>query len=138
MLPFFTVAYGNPSGSYALAREARRAVDRARDTSAEVLGCRSAEVIFTSCGSESNNFALKGVGFASRDRGRHIVTTAVEHHAITHTCDYLERFAGFEVTIVPVDEFGRVDPDAVGRAIRPDTVLVSVMLANNEIGTIQP
>jgi cysteine desulfurase len=138
MLPFFTTGYGNASGSYALAREARRAIDRSRDTCGEILGCRSAEVIFTSCGSESNNLALKGVAFASRDRGRHIVTTAVEHHAISHTCEYLERHAGMEITVVPVDSFGRVDPDAIGRALRDDTVLVSVMLANNEIGTIQP
>jgi len=138
MVPFFTMNYGNPSGSYALARDARRAIDRARDACAEALGCRAAEVIFTSCGSESNNLALKGVAFATRERGRHIVRTAIEHHAILHTVEYLERYAGYEVTIVPVDEYGRLDPDAIGRAIRADTVLVSVMLANNEIGTIQP
>lgn len=138
MLPFFTTSYGNPSGSYALARDVRKAIDRARDASAEVLGCRSAEVLFTSCGSESNNLAIKGVAFASADRGRHVVVTAIEHHAITHTCEYLERYADYDVTLVPIDDFGRVDPDAVGRSIRPDTVLVSVMLANNEIGTIQP
>jgi len=138
MVPFFTMNYGNPSGSYALARDARRAIDRARDACAEALGCRAAEVVFTSCGSESNNLALKGVAFATRERGRHIVTTAIEHHAILHTVEYLERYAGYEVTIVPVDEYGRLDPDAIGRAIRADTVLVSVMLANNEIGTIQP
>ena len=138
MLPFFTTGYGNPSGSYALAREARKVVDRARDACADVLGCRNTEIVFTSCGSESNNLALKGVAFASRDRGRHIVTSAIEHHAILHTCEYLERYAGCEVTSVDVDKYGRVDPDDVARAIRPDTVLVSVMLANNEIGTIEP
>ncbi|HZT05415.1 MAG TPA: cysteine desulfurase family protein [Chloroflexota bacterium] len=138
MLPYFVERYGNPSGSYALARDSRRAIDRARDTCASLLGCRAAEVVFTSCGSESNNLAIKGVAFATRERGRHIITSAVEHHAVLHTCEYLERYFGYEITYVPVDGYGRVDPDAVGRAIRPDTVLVSVMLANNEIGTIEP
>jgi cysteine desulfurase len=138
MLPYFTTIYGNPSSSYAIAREARKAVDAARDTCAEILGCRSAEVLFTSGGSESDNFAIKGVAFANRERGRHIVTTAVEHHAVLHTCEYLEKYFGFEVTYVPVDQYGWVNPDNIGRALRDDTVLVSVMLANNEVGTIEP
>ena len=138
MLPYFGQSYGNPSSSYALARDGRRAIDDARDRAAELLGARSTEIIFTSGGSESNNLAIKGVLMASAGRGRHIVTTAIEHHAVLHTCEFLERYLGCEVTFVPVDEHGRVDPDEVGRAFRPDTVLVSVMLANNEVGTIQP
>jgi len=138
MLPYFTESYGNPSSSYALARDARRAIDDARDAVADLLGARSTEIIFTSGGSESDNLAIKGVAMASSDRGRHIVTTAVEHHAVLHTGEFLERYLGYEVTYVPVDTFGRVDPDDVGRALRPDTVIVSVMLANNEVGTIQP
>lgn len=138
MLPFFSERYGNPSGTYALARDARRALDDAQDTVAQVLGCRPAEVIFTSGGTESDNLAIKGVAFACRDRGRHIVTSAVEHHAVIHTLEYLRTYFGFEVTVVPADRYGRVDPDDVGRALRPDTILVSVMLANNEIGTIEP
>ncbi len=138
MLPFFSDRYGNPSGSYALARDARKALDESQDIVAEILGCRSSEVIFTSGGSEGDNLAIKGVAFACRDRGRHIVTSAVEHHAVMHTLDYLETFFGFEVTRVGVDRYGRVDPDDVARALRPDTILVSVMLANNEIGTIEP
>ncbi len=138
MLPFFSDRYGNPSGSYALARDARKALDESQDIVAEILGCRSSEVIFTSGGSEGDNLAIKGVAFACRDRGRHIVTSAVEHHAVMHTLDYLETFFGFEVTRVGVDRYGRVDPDDVARSLRPDTILVSVMLANNEIGTIEP
>jgi len=138
MLPYFGESYGNPSSSYGLARDARRAIDDARDTVAELLGARSTEIIFTSGGSESDNLAIKGVAMASRDRGRHIVTTAIEHHAVVHACELLERYLDFDVTVVPVDSRGRVDPDDVARALRPDTVLVTVMLANNEVGTIQP
>lgn len=138
MVPYFSAAYGNPSSSYALAREARRAVDRARDSVAETLGCSGTEIIFTSCGSESDNLAIKGVAFATQGRGRHIVASAVEHHAVLYTCEYLQKHFGYEVTFVPVDSSGRVDPDALGQELRPDTVLVSVMLANNEVGTIEP
>ena len=138
MLPYLAESYGNPSSSYSLARDARRAIDIARDTAAELLGARSTEIVFTSGGSESDNLAIKGVAMASRDRGRHIVTSAVEHHAVVYTCELLERYLDFEVTVVPVDERGQVDPAAVGRALRPDTILVTVMLANNEVGTIQP
>lgn len=138
MMPYFAESYGNPSGSYALARDARRAIDLARDTVASLLGARPAEIIFTSGGTESDNLAIKGVAMASRDRGRHVVTTAVEHHAVVHTCELLERYLDCEVSVVPVDRHGRVDPDDIARALRQDTVLVSVMLANNEVGTIQP
>jgi cysteine desulfurase len=138
MLPYFTTSYGNPSSSYELAREGRKALDLARDSVAEILGARSTEIVFTSGGSEGDNLAIKGVAFATVSRGRHIVTTAVEHHAVLHTCQFLEKYFDYEVTFVPVDEYGMVDPDAIGRALRPDTVLVSVMLANNEVGTIEP
>jgi cysteine desulfurase len=138
MLPYFTQHFGNPSSIYGVGREARQAMDRARDTVAEVLGCRSAEVLFTSCGSESDNLAIKGVAYALRDRGNHIITTQIEHHAVLHTCEWLERYAGFEVTYLPVDQYGVVDLAALEAAITDRTILVSIMLANNEVGTIQP
>jgi cysteine desulfurase len=139
MLPYLRERFGNPSGTYALAREAQRALDQARRSVAEVLGCRSTEVTFTSGGSESINTALKGVAFAQKKArvGNHVITTAVEHHAILHTCEYLEMF-GFEVTYVPVDHHGLVDTDEIVRAVNERTVLVSVMAANNEVGTIEP
>lgn len=138
MLPYLRERYGNPSSAYALAREARKGVDAARDRVAEVLGCRNTEIIFTSGGSESDNLAIKGVVLARPEVGRHIVTTSVEHHAVLHTCEYLERHLGYEITYLPVDSYGRVDPEQLEQALRPETVLVSVMLANNEVGTIQP
>jgi len=138
MLPYFSASYGNPSSLYRLAAESKGAVDRARTTVAEVLGARPREIIFTSCGTESDNLALRGAALAARARGNHIITTPIEHHAVGNTCEQLARDFGFEVTYVPVDRHGLVDPDAVGRAITPRTVLVSVMYANNEIGTIEP
>ncbi|HLH21472.1 MAG TPA: cysteine desulfurase NifS [Chloroflexota bacterium] len=138
MLPYFGSRFGNPSSIYGLGREARQAMDRARDTVAAALHCRPAEVLFTSCGSESDNLAIKGVAYALRDRGNHIVTTQVEHHAVLHTCEWLERYAGCEVTYLPVDQYGTVDLAALEAALTDRTVLVSVMLANNEVGTIQP
>ncbi len=138
MVPFLSGAFGNASSSYGRGREARKAIDAARDQVAGVLGCRNSEVIFTSGGSESDNLVIKGVALASQARGRHIVTSAIEHHAILNTCLYLERYLGFEVTVVGVDEYGLVDADEIEQAFRPDTILVSVMLANNEVGTIQP
>jgi cysteine desulfurase len=139
MLPYLGERFGNPSATYALAREAQRAVEQARRSVADVLGCRSTEVVFTSGGSESINTALKGVAFAQKKArvGDHVVTTAVEHHAVLHTCEYLEKF-GFEVTYVPVDRYGLVDPDEIAGAVNERTVLVSVMAANNEVGTIEP
>ena len=136
-LPFFTSSYGNPSSIYTLAQEARKAIDEARESVARVLGARTGEIVFTSGGTESDNAALKGVAFALRHLGNHIITTTIEHHAVLHTCHQLEQF-GFEVTYLPVDEYGLVDPDEVGRAIGDQTILISVMLANNEIGTIEP
>ena len=140
MLPYFTMHYGNPSSLYRIARESARAIDDARRTVADIMGVRPHEIVFTSCGSESDNMALRGVAWLMRERGKgnHIITTPMEHHAVGHTVEHLERHFGFEATYVPVDDYGRVNPDDVGRAIRPDTALISVMYANNEIGTIQP
>jgi len=139
MLPFLTQRFGNASATYSIARQAQKAIDDARKTVAAVLGCRTSDIIFTSGGTESINTALKGVAFAQKKSraGNHIITTAVEHDSVLNTANYLEQF-GFEVTYLPVDRLGRVEPDAVGRAITERTVLVSVMLANNEVGTIEP
>ncbi len=137
MIPYFSEKFGNASSLYALAQESRRGLDEARQSVAKVLGSRASEVIFTSGGSESDNDALKGAAFALRGSGNHIITTSVEHHAILHTCNFLEDF-GFEVTYLPVDRDGLVGSEAVLRAITEKTVLISVMLANNEIGTVQP
>jgi len=138
MEPFLADNYANPSSVYRMAQTARSALDEARDTIAQCLGTQPSELVFTSGGTESNNAAIKGVALARRDAGRHIVTTAIEHHAVLHPIEELQELFGVEVTIVPVSESGIVDPDDIGRAIRPDTMLVSVMWANNEIGTIQP
>lgn len=137
MLPYFSLGFGNPSSIYTIGQEARKAVDDAREHAARILGARMSEIVFTSGGTESDNAALKGAAFALRHTGNHIITTAIEHHAVLHTCHQLEQF-GFDVTYVPVDEYGIVDPQSIARAITDDTVLVSVMMANNEIGTIQP
>ncbi len=135
MRPYFSERFGNPSSLYSLAQEARDAVAESRERIASVLNCRTSEVVFTGNGTESNNTAIKGVARALKGQGRHIITSAVEHHAVLHPAEQLEQ-DGFEVTIVPVDESGRVDPKDVLEAVREDTVLVSVMLANNEVGTI--
>lgn len=137
MLPYFTERFGNPSSIYGLGREAREALDDARERIAGWLGCRPADLIFTSGGTEADNTALKGVAFAARATGNHLITTAIEHHAVLHACHDLEKF-GFEVTYLPVDGDGLVSPDAVVDALTDRTILVSVMLANNEVGTIQP
>jgi cysteine desulfurase len=139
MLPYLTQRFGNASAQYSVARQAQKAIDDARKTVAAVLGCRTSDIIFTSGGTESVNTALKGVAFAQKKAraGNHIVTTQVEHDCVLNTANYLEQF-GFDVTYLPVDRLGRVDPDAVARAVTDRTVLVSVMLANNEVGTIQP
>ncbi|MEX2245759.1 MAG: cysteine desulfurase family protein [Dehalococcoidia bacterium] len=139
MLPYLTDSFGNPSATYGLAKHAGEAVVRARRTVAGILGCRPTEVVFTSGGTESINTAIKGVAFQQKKAraGDHIVTTTIEHHAVLHACQYLERF-GFDVTYVPVDRYGLVDPAGVARAVNERTVLVSVMTANNEVGTIEP
>ncbi len=139
MLPLFSQHFGNPSAHHAGGRASAEALAGARESVAEVLGAMPEEVVFTSGGTESINAAIKGVAFAQREAGAgaHVVTSAVEHHAVLHSMHYLERF-GFEVEIVPVDEHGVVDPAAIAAAVRDDTVLVSVMYANNEVGTVQP
>ena len=139
LLPYLDERFGNPSATYALARQARRALDDARRTVARALGCRTNDITFTSGGTESINAAIKGVAFAQQlaHVGDHIVTSAVEHHGVLHSCQYLEKF-GFQVTYLPVDRDGLVDPDEAARAVHERTVLVSVMTANNEIGVIQP
>ncbi len=142
MLPYFTERYGNPSSIHHKGREAQKALEDARRTVAEILGCEPREVIFTGCGTESDNLAIRGVALAARhQRGvarPHIITSPIEHHAVGHTCEQLERFFGCEVTYLPVDEHGLVSPAELERAIRPDTVLVTIMYANNEVGTIEP
>jgi len=139
MLPYLQGRFGNPSGTYALGRQAARAVEEARRSVALVLGCRPWEVVFTGPGTESINAAIKGAAFAQKlaRLGDHIVTSNIEHHAVLHSCQHLERF-GFRTTYVPVDRYGLADPDDVARAVTERTVLVSVMLANNEVGTAEP
>ena len=137
MLPYFSENFGNPSSIYEMAQQSRGAVDQARRTIARALGCRTSEVVFTSGGTESDNAAVKGVATALRNIGNHLITSSIEHHAVLHACHQLEQF-GFDVTYLPVDEFGLVDPKDVARAVTERTTLVSVMLANNEIGTIEP
>jgi len=138
MLPYFGERYGNPSSPYELSQWTRRAVEGARETVAASMGCAPREVVFTSGGTESDNMALKGVAFANLERPGHIITTRIEHHAVLHTATYLRDRFGLDVTFVGVDETGRVDPADVEGACRGDTILVSVMLANNEVGTVQP
>ncbi len=137
MLPYFTEQYGNPSSIYSLGRTGKEAVTEARETIAHSLGARSDEIYFTAGGSEADNWAIKAVAEAYGEKGKHIITSAIEHHAVLHTCQYLEKH-GFEVTYVGVDEQGILKLDELKAAIRPDTILISVMFANNEIGTLQP
>ena len=137
MLPYFSEQYGNPSSIYSIGREAHAAVDTARQQVAKALGALPEEIFFTSGGSEADNWAIRGVAFANAKKGRHIISTAFEHHAVLHTLKALQR-DGFEVTLLPVDEKGLVHPETLAAAIRPDTTLVSIMCASNEIGTIQP
>ena len=137
MLPYFTEYYGNAGGIYRLGSESKKAIVRAKETIAQTLGAEANEIYFTAGGTESDNWALKAVYEAYRDKGNHIITSKIEHHAVVHTCEYLEGL-GAEVTYLDVDEDGLVDVEQLERAIRPDTILISVMYANNEIGTIQP
>jgi cysteine desulfurase len=137
MIPYLTSEFGNASSIYTLGRHAMQAIDGAREQVAELIHCRPTEIVFVGCGSESDNLAIKGVAYAAQKKGNHIITSSIEHHAVLHTCQYLERF-GFKTTYVPVDEHALVDPDEIGRAITDQTVLVSIMYANNEVGTIEP
>ena len=137
MLPFFISGFGNPSGIHANGRETRKAVEHARRQTAKVLGAESREIFFTSGGSESNNLAVQGTAFALREKGNHIITSQIEHPSVLNTCRWLEKH-GFRITYLPVDPDGTVDPESIRETISPDTILVSVMTANNEIGTVQP
>ena len=137
MLPHFSDSFGNPSSIYACGQDAKEAIEGARASVAALIGAHEDEIVFTSGGTEADNAALKGVAYANSGRGNHIITSAIEHHAILETGHYLET-QGFEVTILPVDKYGMVDPDDVRRAITDKTIIVSIMNANNEIGTIQP
>lgn len=137
MLPYFTKEFGNPSSIYPLGQNASDAVAEARDTLAALIGAKPQEIFFTSGGTESDNWALKGFMHANASKGKHLITSAIEHHAVLHTCETLEH-EGFEVTYLPVDEHGLVSVEDFKAAIRPDTILASIMFANNEIGTIEP
>ena len=137
MLPFLAERFGNPSSSHTLGKTVKRAVDEARAQVAAMLDADPGEIVFTSGGTESNNHVIKGVAFSCKDRGRHIITSAIEHPAVINPCRYLEQ-NGYRVSYVPVDSTGQVDPDMVIDEIRPDTILISIMHANNEVGTIQP
>jgi cysteine desulfurase len=138
MLPFLGEIWGNPSSVHHVGRRARALLDDARERAAKVLGAKPGEIIFTSGGTESNNLAIFGTAHLLKPKGRHLITSSIEHHAVLHCFDYLEKKEGFEVTRLPVDSEGRVSVDGLKRAIRPDTIFVSIMAANNEIGTIQP
>lgn len=137
MQPYFKELYGNPSSIYRFAGESRKAIENARTVAADFLNAKPEEIYFTGGGSESDNWALKAAAFANREKGKHIITSAIEHHAVLHTCEYLEKL-GFEITYVNVDEDGMIKLEELKAAVREDTILITVMFANNEIGTIQP
>ncbi len=137
MLPYFSEEFGNPSSVYSIGQSNKTALDLARKQVASAINAQPDEIYFTNGGTESDNWALKGVAFANERKGKHIITTAIEHHAILHSCEWLAS-RGFEITYLPVDKYGMVSPESVEKAIRPDTILISVMYANNEVGTIQP
>ncbi|MFW6279102.1 MAG: cysteine desulfurase NifS [Bacillota bacterium] len=139
MEPYYNDKFGNPSSIYSLAQDSSRAVNEARENVAEFLGAESErEIIFTAGGTEADNLAVKGTAMALKDQGKHIITSEIEHHAVLHTCEFLEKNLGYEVTYLPVDEKGFVSPEDLKKEIRPDTILITIMMANNEIGTIQP
>ena len=137
MLPYFTESFGNPSSVYQIAQINKKALDESREVIAKYIGAQTNEIFFTSGGSEADNWAIKGIAEAHKNKGNHIITTKIEHHAVLHTCEYLEKH-GYEVTYLDVDENGLVSPEAVKAAIKETTILISIMYANNEIGTIMP
>lgn len=137
MIPYLTENFGNPSSIYDLGKTSKHAVEKARKRVAYAIGTEENEIYFTSGGTESDNWAIKGIAFANRNKGKHIITSSIEHHAVLHACKWLEG-QGFEVTYLPVDKYGMVSPEDLKNVIRDDTILISIMLANNEIGTIQP
>ena len=134
---YMTEVFGNPGSVHSFGRQARQAVDVAREQVAQLINAQTVEIFFTSGGTEADNIALKGVAYANRNRGNHIITSAVEHHAVLEPCEQLKK-EGFDVTVLPVDEYGRVSVETVKNAIKPETILISIMFANNEVGTIQP
>jgi cysteine desulfurase len=138
MLPFFEDVFGNPSSIHQIGRRARALLDDARDRASKVLGSKPSELIFTSGGTESNNLAILGTARALKNKGRHLITSAIEHHAVLHCCEYLARYEGFELTVLPVESQGQISPETLKNALKPETILVSLMAANNEIGTVQP
>ena len=137
MLPYLSIEYGNPSSIYSIGRSAKRAIEEARKRVAELINCKPEEIYFTSCGSESDNTALKGIAYANKEKGKHIITSKIEHPAILHSCQNLEK-KGFEVTYIDVDKDGFINLETLKNSIRKDTILISIMFANNEIGTIEP
>lgn len=137
MMPYFTSDFGNPNSLHAWGRKARKALDEARNQVAQLINADPTEVIFTGGGSEADNLAIKGIAYARKDRGHHIITSAIEHHAVLDACKWLGK-EGFDITILPVDKYGMVRLDELERAIRPNTILVTIQFANNEIGTIEP
>ena len=137
ILPYLQTHFGNPSSSYSIGRSNKEAVEKARAQVARLINCQPEEIYFTSCATESNNLAIKGIAWANRNKGRHIITSEIEHPAVTEVCKHLS-LQGFEITYLPVDQYGRVDPQNVENAIRKDTILITIMHANNEVGTIQP
>ncbi len=138
MEPYLTKFYGNPSSVYSTGQEAARAVTESREKVAHIINADEREIIFTAGGTESDNMAIKGAAFALKNKGKHIITSSIEHHAVLHTCQYLEKHFDYEITYLEIDKQGFVDPEDVRKAIRKDTILVTIMMANNEIGTIQP
>ena len=138
MMPYLTETFGNPSSFHSFGREAKNAIDKAREQVANLVNADQSEIIFTAGGTESDNWAIKGVAFAHKDKGNHIITTKIEHHAVLHTCDYLEKHHGFEVTYLDVNSEGMIDLKQLEEAITDKTILITIMFANNEIGTIQP
>jgi len=137
MIPYIESFYGNPSSSYSIGRSNKEAVEKARGQVAGLINCQPEEIYFTSCATESNNLAIKGIAWANSEKGRHIITSEIEHPAVTEVCKHLSS-QGFEITYLPVDQYGRVNPEQIKGAIRPDTILITIMHANNEVGTIQP
>lgn len=137
MFPYLSVQYGNPSSIYSIGRNAKKAIEEARKRVASLINCKPEEIYFTSCGSESDNTALKGIAYANKNKGKHIITSKIEHPAILNSCQNLEK-KGFDITYLDVDKNGFVNLESLKRSIRKDTILISIMLANNEIGTIEP
>lgn len=137
MIPYLSLEYGNPSSIYSIGRNAKRAIEEARKRVASLINCRPEEIYFTSCGSESDNTALKGIAYSNKNKGKHIITSKIEHPAILHSCQNLEK-KGFEITYLDVDKDGFINIQTLEKSIRKDTILISIMFANNEIGTIEP